>query len=229
MVDKQYILTVGIPGSRWGRLESILCDTHREWVDSSSWKNYTMDMPLNNTGHMHSFWGPYNRLGAEFDQLDLLGPEQFKYLMDKEFEPNNTAPYRFIRCHWFCYQLEWLEKNCPDMWILLMFREPEMSLRWWHESGSWDISYPNYKWYGTSDVLERQANVENKYMHKFIKDRGLTFDYSLKDADKWYAKHMPELGDLSGIDWPAFAQPDGLDRTLWPILYKVKGNKDAKN
>lgn len=227
MVDKQYILTLGIPGSRWGRLESILCNTHNHLIDSSAWKEYNMDMPLNNTGHMHAFWGPYNRLGEQFDQLALLGEQQFRHQLDKEFDADNPAPYRFIRCHWFSYQLEWLEKNCPDMWILFLFREPEMSLRWWHESGGWDISYPNYKWYGTSDVLERQAHVENKYMHKFIKDRGLKFDFSLKDANKWYAKHMPELGDLSGIDWDAAAQADGLDRTLWPILYK--GNKDAKN
>lgn len=38
---------------------------------------------------------------------------------------------------------------------------------------------------------------------------------------------MPELGDLSGTDWAAAAQADGLDNTLYPILYK--GNKDAKN
>ena len=61
MVDKQYILTVGIAGSRWGRLGSILCNTHPQWIDSSAWKEYNMDMPLNNTGHMHAFWGPYNR------------------------------------------------------------------------------------------------------------------------------------------------------------------------
>lgn len=111
------------------------------------------------------------------------------------------------------------------MWLLFVFREPEMSLRWWHESGSWDISYPNYKWYGTSEVLERQVHVENKYMHKFIKDRGLKFDYSLKDIDKWTAKHMPELEP--GVDFGPLAQADGLDRTLWPILYK--GNKNVKD
>ena len=67
------------------------------------------------------------------------------------------------------------------MWILLVSLRTNISLKWWHESGSWDITYPNYKWYGTSDVLERQANIENKYMYKFVRDNGLKFSYSAAD------------------------------------------------
>ena len=217
--NKQYVLTVGIQGSRWGRVESIIDRALPDLCDQSSWWEPQMDYPNNLTGHMYSFWGPYNRLGEQFDHLDLIGADQFRAQLDHEFDPNDPRPFRFIRCHWFSYQLDWIKENCPEMWILLVFREPNISLRWWHESGSWDITYPNYKWYGTSDVLERQANIENKYMYKFVRDNELKFSHSVADIDKWLEHSWPEVYERKQT-FQNYTQE--LDNTLWPILYRGK-------
>ena len=41
---------------------------------------------------MYSFWGPYNRLGEQFDHLDLIGADQFRMQLDHEFDPNDPSP-----------------------------------------------------------------------------------------------------------------------------------------
>ena len=218
-LNRQYILTAGVAGSRWGRVEGIL-EGGSTLTDQSAWWTPQRDHPDCLTGHDNAFWGPFNRLGECFDQLKLLGHDRFLAEMEAEFDPTNPGYFRFIRCHWFTRQLEWLQEHCPDMWILLMFREPEMCKRWWYESGGWDISYPSYEWYGSSAVLNREIDVETKYMYKFVRDNNLEFDFNVSQIDKWLKKHLPDVADPSKF----LKYTQELDETIWPILYKGKNH-----
>ena len=104
-----------------------------------------------------------------------------------------------------------------------MFREPEMCKRWWHESGGWDISYPSYEWYGTSAVLNREIDVETKYMYKFVRDNNLEFDFNVSQIDEWLEKHLPAVHE-SGAKFKQYTRK--LDETIWPILYKGKNHAE---
>lgn len=219
--NKKYIFLTGVPGSRWGRIEHMMyqnCDI----VDVSCKMHHQQNIPEHSTKHIYTFWGPYHEHGDGFDRLDLLGPDEVMRQIDAAYDDNDPRPIRIIRCHWFSYQLDWIRENMPWVDILMVFREPEMSYRWWHESGGWDISYPNYAWYGTDQVLRRQIMVEHKLMLKFMREQGLTQDYNLGDPVPWFKAHMPEYS-AQITSGPIKQNP--LDDTLWPVLYKGKDNE----
>jgi hypothetical protein len=90
-----------------------------------------------------------------------------------------------------------------------------MCYRWWHESGGWDINYPNYSWFGSDEVLKREIMTQTKLMQKFITDRGLKIDYNLSQPKEWISTYMPEV-ELLNKD----IKTNPLDDTLWPILYR---------
>lgn len=220
-MNKRYLFLTGVPGSRWGRLERMLYKAAPGLVDMSSNLNYLQDNPEHGTQHVYTFWGPYHQHGDEFDQLSLLGPERIMAEIESAYSEHNAPePLRIIRCHWFAYQLDWIAENLPEVDIMMVMREPEMSFRWWIESGGWDINYPSYKWFSTSEVLKREIMTQTKLMQKFIKERGLTIDYNLKESEKWMAKHMPEVTLVNSN-----IQNQPLDDTLWPVLYRGSSNR----
>ena len=216
-MNKKYIFLTGVPGSRWGRLERMLYDAAPGLVDVSCSQKYLQDMPGHGTQHVYTFWGPYHQHGDGFDQLSLLGPDRIMAEIEQAYNPDASGSLRIVRCHWFSYQLDWIAQHMPWIDIMMVMREPEMSYRWWHESGGWDISYPNYKWYGSDEVLRRQITVETKLMQKFISERGLTIDYNLSQPKEWLQSHMPEV-ELLNRD----IKINPLDDTLWPVLYRGK-------
>ena len=220
MKNKQYIFLTGVPGSRWGRIENMLYKTC-DIVDTSCKLPYHQDLPSHGTQHIYTFWGPYHQHGEGFDRLDLLGPERVMAEIDAAYDDNDDRPVRIIRCHWFSYQLDWIAENMPWVDILMVLREPEMSYRWWHESGGWDISYPNYTWYGSDTVVRRQIDVETKLMVEFIREQGLRIDFNLSQPEKWLETHMPEV--MYEINSNIDINP--LDNTLWPVLYKGSNNE----
>ena len=73
--------------------------------DSYSWWEPQMDYPNNLTGLTFSFWGPYNRLGENFD-LDLIGADSFRMQLDSEFDPNDPSLIGLYAASWFSYQLD---------------------------------------------------------------------------------------------------------------------------
>lgn len=215
-MNKRYIFLTGVPGSRWGRIEQMMYQ-NADIIDVSCKQNHQQNDPGQGTSHIYTFWGPYHEHGDGFDRLDLLGPNEVMRQIDQAYHPLDSRPVRIIRCHWFAYQLDWIAKNMPWVDILLAFREPEMSYRWWHESGGWDISYPTYEWFGTDTVLKREIMTQHKLMIKFMRERGLSQTFSLADCDKWIKAWMPEYYTQI-TSQPIKTRP--LDDTIWPVLYK---------
>ena len=214
-MSKKYIFLTGAPGSRWGRLERMLYSAAPGLIDTSSNLKYLQDHPDHGTQHVYTFWGPYHQHGDGFDRLDLLGPDRIMSEIEQAYNPKAPGRLRFIRCHWFAYQLDWIADNLPEVDSLMVMREPEMCYRWWHESGGWDINYPNYEWYSNDRNLKREIMTQTKLMQKFITERKLMMSYNLSQPEEWLQANMPEVELLNrGI----VTQP--LDDTLWPILYR---------
>ena len=215
-MKKKYVFITGAPGSRWGRIEFFLAQ-HSKLVDNSAWLPYLVDKPSNLTTHQHKFFGPYNEHGERFDVLHLLGRDGIFQELDRAFDPTHTGSVRFVRCHHFAYQLDWIAENLPEVDIIMMLRESNLCYKWWHEAGGWDISYPNYTWYAHSEKMRRQIIIENNCMLKFMRDKRLEMDYSSRDIDKWLAKHWDaETFDKELTD--AFITEQ--DKTCWPVMYR---------
>ena len=229
--NKKYVFITGAPGSRWGRLEYMLRD-QTSIVDDSAWMPFLQDQPKNLTAHVHKFFGPYQQHGERFDVLHILGRNGIYDELDRAFDSNNTSRIRFVRCHWFAYQLDWIKENLPEVDILMMFRESNMCYEWWHRSGGWDIQYPSYKWYGDSEMMRRQIIIENECMIKFMREQRLKMNYCMSQANLWIQTNWPEWipylepdKDWYG-EWSAKNQQSmlgdesGNDLTLWPVLYR---------
>lgn len=215
-MKKKYVFITGAPGSRWGRIEYFLAQ-HSKFVDNSAWLPYLQDNPNNLTTHQHKFYGPYNEHGERFDVLHLLGRDGIYDELDRAFDPNDPRPIRFVRCHHFAYQLDWIAENLPEVDIIMMLRESNLCYRWWHEAGGWDIEYPNYTWYGTSEKMRRQIVLENNCMLKFMRDRNLEMDYSSWEIHKWLKKHWhKETFSRELTD----AHRNPPDKTCWPVVYR---------
>lgn len=225
----KYIFVTGAPGSRWGRLEFLLRE-QSNIVDDSGWMPFLQDNPDNLTTHVHKFFGPYQQHGDRFDVLHILGRTAIFDELERAFDSNSTGKVRFVRCHWFAYQLDWIAENLPEVDILMMFRESNMCYNWWHESGGWDIQYPSYKWYGDSEKLRRQIMLENECMIQFMRKHRLPMNYSMYDANKWIETNWPEWIPYlpENTDWyQNFTQRDlqeSNDKTLWPVLYRGTQN-----
>lgn len=218
----KYVFITGVPGSRWGRLEWILRD-NTEIVDNSHWMPYLQDTPKNSTEHFHRFFGPYHQYGEKFDCLHLLGPEGVIKECERAFDPSAEGKIRFIRSHWFSYQLDWIAENLPEVDILMMMREPQMSLNWWLESGGWNIEYPCYKWYGNTEHMRRQIFIENECMEKFIRKHQLKMTHNVKNTPMWVDEHWN--------NWNDYLPPNKTyhlpflkdeDSSLYPVLYRGK-------
>ena len=222
------VFITGVPGSRWGRLEYILRENTKGVIDNSCWTPHIQDTPKNGTTHFHRFFGPYHQYGEKFDNLCLMGRDAILQEIDRAFDEDENG-IRFVRSHWFAYQLDWITENLPEVDILLMMREPQMSLNWWLKSGGWDIQYPHYHWYCNTTNLRRQIFIENEYMEKFIKDKKLDMRYSIWDTPEWINDNWPE--------WNKYL-PKGMsyhhstrtmeDKTLWPILYRGNESTNIK-
>jgi hypothetical protein len=235
--NKKYVFLTGVPGSRWGRPENMIYE-QADIIDISCRWPHQQDNPKHGTRHIYTFWGPFHEHGEQFDRLDLLGPGEVMRQIDAVYDDNDPRPYRIIRCHWFSYQLDWIAEHMPWIDILMVFREPEMSYRWWIQSGGWDISYPNYTWYSNDAVMKRQIMIEHKLMLKFCRDHGLKQERNLAEPNEWFAEYWPEVaqhfkGKFNNESARVLKRKKGDtevltpgDETLWPVLYRGRNNRD---
>lgn len=213
----------GVPGSRWGRVEWILRENTGDIIDRSNWMPHRQDNMANKTEHYHTFYGPYHSYGEKFDQLHLMGRDAFFKEAARPYGKQDGAKVRFVRSHWFSYQLDWIKENLPEVDILFMMREPQQALNWWLDSGGWDIEYPQYHWYANTENMRRQIFIENECMEKFIRENDLEFGHAVWDMAEWIAESWPEwlkyLPDNYTYHHHRRKEPD---KNLWPVLYKGK-------
>jgi hypothetical protein len=199
----KYVFISGVPGSCWGwpqtyaKLASPLVDN----TNNQPWR-INNNRPCAATHETSVFAGPYNEIGEGFDQLSLYdSKEQIFAEIDKAFEPTDKHFVRFVQCHWFAYQLDWIAENLPEVDILMSLRNQEMSYQAWHDSGGWDIQYPSYKWYNNSQNMWRQGVIEHKLMKKFVREN------NVKVIAGWHE-------DWFDWHWPEFAPH--IDKTQFP-------------
>lgn len=212
----KYVFISGVPGSCWGwpqtyaKLASPLVDNS----NNQPWR-INNNRPCAATHETSVFAGPYNEIGEGFDQLSLYdSKEQIFAEIDKAFEPTDKHLIRFVQCHWFAYQLDWIAENLPEVDILMSLRNQEMSYQAWHDSGGWDIQYPSYKWYNNSQTMWRQGVIEHKLMKKFVRENKINVIAGWHED--WFDWHWPEMAphiDKSQFPGPISAAKGGNGMT----------------
>jgi len=171
------IFATGVPGSRWSRFLSLLglhpainnsdCKKFPTYSNTVSYNNIKVSIG----NHNGAYFGPGNKIGEDFYDLNKLSKNQFLEEIKKPFE-NWENGIKIIKSHWFSYNnnLNWLKENFPESTIILIYNTDIEAFKWWHLVGGWNIDFPVYTWYKDNKTLFKKIKEENQNIIKFAKD-----------------------------------------------------------
>lgn len=160
----QKIFMIGAPGSRWsGIAQNIETIPGFNISDRTNNRNYSHHAF---SGHLGAYFGT----GWEFD-ISLE-------------EENINKPYanlegtRILKSHEWAYKLDEIYEKFTDSWILLIHRPDLACQAWWHESGGFGISYPDYRpYYKNSMNMLNEIIMQNNYMFEFSQKHNLLWQH----------------------------------------------------
>jgi len=176
-----YILVTGAPGSRWSG-----------WVEENLYSLEGID-GVNTTDRSpeREYWNGRKLMhrGAYFD------PEmEFSNNRESWDLPFTGKGTRVIKSHTFAYSLNTLKDYGYPIYMVL--RSSIDCFNWWHEAGGWNITYPNYAWYGDDRNMMNQIASQNEAIWKFLvehKDKVELIDGSLHDnSDRLVYRYQSE-------------------------------------
>ena len=220
------IFATGAPGSKWSRILALI-GLHPSINNSDKDKlpRYNMDVTFASGrtikvgNHSGAYFGPYNKIGENFEDLTALSKEEFVEEIKKPFDNWETG-IKIIKSHWFSYKnnLNWLRENFPDAKIILSYNGNEVAFKWWHFVGGWDIDFPTYTWYKNDSRMYEKILEENAGLLSFAKENLM----SMKIYSS-FPTILLELGLSDNLDFL-----NNLDKSDIDIIVKGTANtKDA--
>lgn len=200
MTNYKCIFTTGAPGSAWSMISQRLKKNLKDFDFSDETKNRSYNIPLNHSvnfsvknkdwqGKTHSgaYFGPYHEFGNNFDDLNFYNtPDDFYQECLKPFTDCNNS-LKLIKSHWFAYNLHWLWNHCKGHSLFLIWRDPVAAEDWWYNMGGWNINYPIYTWYESSEKMHQQIILENQLITEFAEEKNISW-YSYDTDDSWLTK-----------------------------------------
>jgi len=161
------IFFTGAPGSKWSGISQLLeIMDGVNTTDRSPEREY-YDDGFNNgdVRHAGAYFGP----GMEHDAI----PEEVHTLYT---DPD--AGCMLAKSHHWAYMLDSIKQyHCDDGWIMLVYRPDMVSFAWWLMVGGFkEITYPDYSWYGTTERMFYEIQVQNNAMLKFAYENKLVWE-----------------------------------------------------
>jgi hypothetical protein len=202
------VFLVGAPGVRWSVLFKAISESKS--VNTSDWVNWEYENTIQHKiknfygevitagSHRGTYWGPYNKYGQEFDQLNKLSKAEMILEFQRPFE--NWSGTKVIKSHWFAYHIDHLHGLFPDAKIVSCYANDMDCFFWWKKCGGWGMFYPKYNWYQNDENLISKIKEENYRLLKFNQDRDVPFEWMTRN----------QLCDKLGIE-----QPESEDVDLW--------------
>lgn len=163
------IFITGAPGSKWSLVAQALSFADEVNIsDVAAHRVYGKD-----TGAVHfgNYFGPGMEYGARFDRMSDLD----KLSLMREFSrPYSSADgVKLIKSHMFARHLEFLVRTFPAARFVLVYRTDDACLDWWLEAGGFDISFPDYSWYGEIATMKEQISLDNQAILEFVEQNQL--------------------------------------------------------
>tara|TARA_B100001094_G_C18025535_1_gene717383 strand:+ start:193 stop:957 length:765 start_codon:yes stop_codon:yes gene_type:complete len=169
--DDQIVFFLGIPGSGWAKIDSLLrCCRKFKFNESdinenTVWQRNTNRYYLNHKGH---FLGPGSGVGEGF--MDIGANYTKKSFLEeclKVYDDINEEDNYMLKCHWFCerHNINWLVRNFPNSKYVAVLRDVELCNHRWLESMTFNKDYPNYSaWMVKEDPDEKFGShcIENE-------------------------------------------------------------------
>lgn len=150
MKDSQLVFFLGVPGSGWAKIDSLMrqCKNFNfnesDYNENTVWSRDTNKYYLNHKGH---FLGPGSGVGEGFYDIGKnYTKESFIEECMKVYEDVNNEDSYMIKCHWFCemHNIKWLEKHFPTNRYICVVRDCELCNIRWLRSMTFAKDYPKY-------------------------------------------------------------------------------------
>ena len=147
------IFFTGVPGSGWSVISQII-----EAIPG-------MNTSDRHTSRQYTHASGATHVGAYFG-------EKMEYSLDLGVE-NLDSPWiedggcRLIKSHDWAFCLDEIKYRYPTAWILLIYRNTELSFTHWIDAGGFDISYPNYQAYIDSPTMLTKIMQQNAAILEF--------------------------------------------------------------
>jgi len=146
---EQLVFFIGIPGSGWAKIDSLLrccgkfnfniSDFREDRCETVKTKYY-----VEHKGH---FSGPGCEFGEGFQDLpNCHTKESFIEEALKPYTDINNEQHYMVKCHWFCEKqnLEWLDQNFPNNKMIFVIRDKDLCDDRWLTSMTFAKNYPKY-------------------------------------------------------------------------------------
>ena len=171
-MNKQLIFFTGAPGSRWSGVSQMFRD-HWPDVDNTDTADPRKVYRHHQfSGHRGNYYGPNDLHGNWLDK-SFGTREQWLEEIDRSY--TGDEPIKLILSHNFAYYLDDLAAAFPESKIVMCYRPGQACYEWWHEAGGWDITYPDYTWYGDNITMRQEIFKQNRMMLEFGKAKGVEF------------------------------------------------------
>ena len=168
------VFMAGAPGSKWSSVaKNIYYSPSVDRSDFSDARTY-----------YHSAWGnpelmhlgAYFDPGMEFGKRFMRLPQMVKAEAEAEFDrPFSGEGTRIIKSHVFAHHLNILHQFW-DHPIVLVYRPNDACLGWWVRCGQFNITYPNYQYYGNLEMMAMHIDQQNQDILDFAVKRNARWD-----------------------------------------------------
>jgi hypothetical protein len=209
------IFAAGAPGSRWTRVLSLL--SLHPAINNSDAANVKKQNFTRAVHHFGAYFGPYNEIGENFEDLSKLTKEEFLAEIKKPFSNWDTG-VKIIKSHWFCHNknLDWLVSNFPDASIMLFYNGDAASYKWWMYNGGFDITFPSYQWYQNDEYMYDVIQENNKTITDFARRHLIKF--------KFHENYDSLIKDLAFTDEIEYF--DKLTQADYDLIYDIVKQAD---
>ena len=181
--EDKIIFFVGIPGSSWSRVATLLQwspiinsnvsdrNKDREYyiTKGTSWPNLI--------NHQGAFFGSEMEFGMKWEYPEErdtpLTKEAVLHDIESAFRSHDDTNY-LVKSHSIALSLDWWIKTFPNSKFIFVVRDYEASMKWWLNGGGFDITYPSYSWYKDEDSMLHKAKLQDWNIRQFVDDNDLT-------------------------------------------------------
>ena len=146
---EQLVFFIGIPGSGWAKIDSLLRKCKKFNFSTSDYREYRC-MTIKTkyyVEHKGHFSGPGSEFGHGFDDIGAnYTKETFIEECLKPYSEVNNEQRYMVKCHFFCekHNLKWLEDNFPNNMMIFVFRDKVLCDDRWLTSMTFAKHYPRY-------------------------------------------------------------------------------------
>lgn len=123
--------------------------------------------------HLGAYYDPGMEFGKRFMRLAQISKEDADLEFDRPFSGKGR---RIVKSHVFCHHIDYLRKNWPDCPIVLVHRPNDACLGWWVRCGQFNITYPNYQFYGNLEMMAMHIDQQNRDILDYCVHNNIDFD-----------------------------------------------------